>query len=172
MSNIKQAINSHNNTIITQNNIKAADINVKQCNCRRKDDCPLEGKCLTSAIVYQATITTSTEAPETYIGLTANTFKIRYSNHKSSIKHTSKRTDTELSKYIWKLKDSNTEYNIKWKIIKKATPYNNKSRRCGLCLWEKFYIICKPELCTLNKRNELASSCRHSAKYLLKNCIP
>ena len=29
--------------------------------------------------------------------------------------------------------------------------------------------ICKPELCTLNKRNELSSSCRHANKFLLTN---
>ena len=31
------------------------------------------------------------------------------------------------------------------------------------------YIIYRPELGTLNKRNELASACRHKAPFLLKN---
>ena len=41
--------------------------------------------------------------------------------------------------------------------------------RCNLCLWEKYFIICKPELAALNKRNELVSSCRHAKKFLLAN---
>ena len=45
------------------------------------------------------------------------------------------------------------------------------SERCNLCLWEKYLIICRPELATLNRRNELVSSCRHVRKYLLSNLI-
>ena len=41
-----------------------------------------------------------------------------------------------------------------------------------LCLWEKYFIICNAELVTLNKRNELATSCRHANKFLLKNFQP
>ena len=48
-----------------------------------------------------------------------------------------------------------------------ATIDNNKT--CNLCLKEKFLIICRPELSTLNKRNELVSSCRHRNKALLRN---
>ena len=33
----------------------------------------------------------------------------------------------------------------------------------------KYYIICKPELATLNKLSELVSSCRHARKFLLMN---
>ena len=43
------------------------------------------------------------------------------------------------------------------------------SKRCNLCLKEKLLIICRPELSTLNKRNELVSSCRHRNKTLLRN---
>ena len=31
---------------------------VKQCNCRKKDQCPLERQCLTNKILNQATVTT------------------------------------------------------------------------------------------------------------------
>jgi hypothetical protein len=34
-------------------------------------------------------------------------------------------------------------------------------------LWEKYFIICKPKMATLNKRNELVSACRHNKKFLL-----
>jgi hypothetical protein len=34
-------------------------------------------------------------------------------------------------------------------------------------LWEKYFIICKPKMATLNKCNELVSACRHNKKFLL-----
>ena len=43
------------------------------------------------------------------------------------------------------------------------------SDRCNLNLWEKYFIICRPELATLNKRNEVVTSCRHTNKFLLKD---
>ena len=97
-----------------------------------------------------------------------NTFKTRYLNHTSSFRHKTKRNATELSKHIWKLKDSNTSYTINWKIIKKSQTYSNKTKRCNLCMSEKFIIICHPELSSLNKRNELISTCRHRKKFLLR----
>jgi hypothetical protein len=48
-----------------------------------------------------------------------------------------------------------------------AKPYNCASNRCNLSLWEKYFIICKPKMATLNKRNELVSACRHNKKILL-----
>ena len=45
------------------------------------------------------------------------------------------------------------------------------SNKCNLCLFEKYVIICKKNLCSLNKRNELASSCPHRTRYLLKNFV-
>ena len=42
------------------------------------------------------------------------------------------------------------------------------SKRCNLCLTEKYNIICKPSLCTLNKRTEILSTCRHN--YIITCC--
>ena len=44
------------------------------CNCNKKEECPLPCVCLTSAIVYQAEVKTSEETT-TYIGITGGTFK-------------------------------------------------------------------------------------------------
>ena len=49
------------------------------CNCTKKPDCPLEGKCLQSNVIYKASVTTATTT-ETYVGLATN-FKERYRNH-------------------------------------------------------------------------------------------
>ena len=75
---------------------------------------------------------------------------------------------TELSKHIWSLKDQKITYQIKWRKIKQARSYSHVSKRCNLCLWETFFIIHRPEMSTLNSRNELISGCRHARKFLLK----
>lgn len=129
----------------------------------------LDEKCLTQNVVYQATASTQSSS-ETYVGLATN-FKERYRNHTASFRHQSKRNDTELSKHIWALKDNNKPFDIKWRIIKQCRPYSNVSNKCNLCLFEKFIIICRKNLCSLNKRNELASSCPHRNRYLLKNIL-
>lgn len=84
-------------------------------------------------------------------------------------RHSKHRNSTELSKHIWTLKDNNIEHYISWRILSSHSPYNSSSKRCNLCLKEKFLIIYRPKLSTLNKRNELVSSCRHRNKALLRN---
>ena len=76
-----------------------------------------------------------------------------------------------LDLYIWSLKDKSIPYNIKWRKVKQARSYSNISKRCNLCLWEKYFIIYKPDMSTLNNRSELISNCRHSKKFLLKNVL-
>ena len=66
-----------------------------------------------------------------------------------------------MSMFIWKLKKEEKQFKIKWKVIDKAKSFNPVTKRCNLCLKEKFYIIFKPELGSLNQRNELGSACRH-----------
>jgi hypothetical protein len=138
----------------------------KNCNCRRKDTCPMDGNCQNESIIYQAEVST-TDSKETYIGLCDTTFKLRHSNHKCSFNNETYGLSTELSKYIWSLKDKKINYNIKWRKIINARSYTNVSKKCNLCLWEKFFIICKPQMATLNKRSELMSGCRHSNKFSL-----
>ena len=76
---------------------------------------------------------------------------------------------TELSKYIWQLKDNSVNFNIKWSIIARARPYNNTTKRCDLCLTEKLMIIKFSSNNLLNKRSKLISKCRHENKFYLKN---
>ena len=175
MNNTKQIIDNHNKRILTastqiDNTAAAATIDNKTCNCRQKNTCPLDGNCLQSSVIYQATVTRKdNNTTETYIGLTENDFKTRYRNHIASFRHAKHRNSTELSKHIWTLKDNNIEHFISWRILASHSPYNSSSKRCNLCLKEKLLIICRPELSTLNKRNELVSSCRHRNKTLLRN---
>ena len=164
MPNMKSVIDATNKKL-TNPTSRNED---KPCNCRQKGSCPLTGKCRSSNLLYQATVSNLTkQTTETYIGLCSTEFKSRYANHKASFNHRNKQNQTELSKHVWGLKDSSVDYDIKWKIIAHAQPYNNRTKRCNLCILEKYYIICKPQLCTLNKRQELSSTCRHARSYLL-----
>ena len=130
MPNMKSIISSHNKHVLSNSTTQQPDT----CNCRKKPDCPLEGKCLQTNVIYQATVTTETTT-ETYVGLATN-FKERYRNHQTSFRHLNRRNETELSKYVWTLQDDKKSFKIKWTVLKKCKPYSN-SKKCYLCLYKK-----------------------------------
>ena len=49
-----------------------------------------------------------------------------------------------------------------------AAPYKDGTRRCGLCLTEKYVIARTDQEHLLNKRTEIISKCYHRNKYLIK----
>ena len=55
-----------------------------------------------------------------YFGLAATTFEERSRNHKKDFNHKQHSKNTELSKYIWSLKDEKTPYSIKWSIMERV----------------------------------------------------
>ena len=71
MPNMKSTIASHNKSILS--NITPAPTQQSRdgCNCRKKNECPLEGQCLQTNVVYQATVT-SEASTESYVGLATN----------------------------------------------------------------------------------------------------
>ena len=166
MKNMESIIKSHNKKLLNQF-LKSEDAPGRQCNCRSKDTCPLNGNCLTESVVYSATITAENET-STYIGMTEGPFKTRYSNHKSSFRLPQYRNATKLSEAVWTLKDNATPYTIKWDIVKRGTPYKNGRKYCDLCTSEKVEIILRskdPRL--INSRNEIMAKCRHKRKFRL-----
>ena len=162
MSNMETIIKAHNNKILNNDTGRTPET----CNCRRKEDCPLPERCTAKNVVYEAKVHTQSEE-KIYIGLTATSFKTRYTSHKASFTHRAKSNQTELSKYIWKLKDDGSPYTLTWRIKKQAQPYSPQSKRCNLCLWEKYFIITADKNTSLNSRTELISTCRHKMKYFL-----
>ena len=165
MDNMQSIINKHNKKVTS---IDTKPNSQDQCNCRDKDQCPIDNKCLTSGVIYNARVTTD-DTTKNYIGLTEGTFKQRFTQHKHSFRHRNQMNSTELSKYIWQLRDSKKDFNIKWTIICRARPYSNITKRCDLCTTEKLMIInSKPDE-LLNKRSELISKCRHENKFYLRN---
>ena len=137
MPNMGSIIKQHNNKILTSDGIPSNP----GCNCRLGTFlCPLKGKCLVKDVVYEATIVTDNDT-KFYIGSCATTFKARYSNHISNFKNAWSKNATELSGYIWELKEQNRQYKINWKILKYANSYKNGQKNCKLCLTEKMAIL-------------------------------
>ena len=66
------------------------------------------------------------------------------------------------------MKDLGKAFVLKWSIAAYAPPYRCGTRRCDLCITEK-YIIARADQKHLNKSAEFISKCRHRNKFLLKN---
>ena len=168
MPNMASHIASHNKKILQ----KSRDLEVqdgRSCNCENPENCPLNGNCLQEAVVYQADVTPETEEEQSYLGLTEPPFKGRWNDHCTSFRHQKYKSKSKLSSYIWKLQEKQENYQIKWSIIRKSTPYRTGSKKCDLCLWEKYYILNSDKERFLNKRDEILNKCRHRDKFLLKN---
>ena len=90
--------------------------------------------------IYKATVSLEKEQVA-YIGLTSTTSKERYNNRNKSFNHEKYENDTELSKYVWKLKKKNSKFSITWKIIIHATTKGRPSNQCNLCLEQKYQIL-------------------------------
>ena len=120
--------------------MKIKEEQIKLCNCRNRTFCPLQGNCLQKGVVYQAIVTqTNTMREDIYIGITENEFKTRNKQHTSSFRLSHKSSATSLSEHIWKLKESNTDHTVTWKILEKAQPYTPITGKCNLWTTEKAY---------------------------------
>ena len=115
------------------NNEKASSAG---CNCRNKNNCPLDNQCLTTATIYQAKVFEpgKDDDPKVYVGMAESEFKTRFYNHTLSFKNKDYANKTALSKFIWDLKKTKRDYEIKWSILKQAKPYASGTRVCKLCL--------------------------------------
>ena len=166
MPNVGSVITAHNKRILE--NIPPLEIG--GCNCQVKNQCPLNGHCLTDNLLYEATI--SSDIPnysdKIYKGITRLPFKTRDRNHKKSFNHPRYKNDTELSKEVWNVKSKEKNYMIKWKMIKQYPDYNPATKRCLLCINEKLHILEHKDDNILNKRSEIISKCRHQNRHKLK----
>ena len=167
MPNFASIIKSHNKKILNENIAKPTSASY---NCRVKASCPLDGNCLQSSLVYicKAATPKITNDYLHYIGLTENTSKDRLYKHKNSFRYESKKNATELSNLVWENKHANTETSLECKILDKAKSYEPGSRKCMLCLTEKYRILFS-KLNLLNLRSELVTKCRHENKFYLRN---
>ena len=103
MPNMGQAINKHNKKVSSQ---KLLQSDTPGCNCQGgPGTCPVDGKCQTQGVVYQATVLREDDnSTETYTGLTARRFKDRYYEHRQDFNNKT-REGTSLSHHVCNLKD-------------------------------------------------------------------
>ena len=161
--NMEAIIAAHNKNILNTNQTSARD-----CNCRDKNSCPMEGKCCERTLIYKAEIDIGGQK-KNYIGCTEGEFKTRYNGHKDSFKNEKKKASTTLSSIVW-ANNKNPSPQISWSILKKTHKYQAGSRICDLCVTEKVFILkAGKDRNNINKRNEIASLCVHRNKYKLAN---
>ena len=162
MPNMAQAVANHNSKLLSERAVEEPG-----CNCMGgKHSCPVDGKCGTAGVIYEAVVTEVTSGKkETYTGLTNRRFKDRLYEHTTSF---NKRGDkkTALSSHIWSLKDRGIQYDLSWRLKDRAATYNPATKSCRLCLKEKWHILYKADGATLNRRSEIFNSCMHKSNLL------
>ena len=149
LPNVTRQIKGNNRKVLHPEKI----MQLKGCSCANgPDNCIVEGgHCLTDNVVYLALLNYEQDHPITgvkesvrkeYFGLTSNQFKIRFASHKSSIKLPAYKTQTRLSRHVWKLKEANppVPFQLKFSIVKLAQSYTKESKFCFLCQAEKTFI--------------------------------
>ena len=148
MPSMARVIKNHNTEIVNSDSgcdrpdvTNGHTTDSTDCNCRVKQSCLLNGRCLTKSIVYRAEVREAgNDIVKTYTGLTERIFKQCYNNHLTTFRHQKYENSTGLSKYICKKKRDNEECDVKWSIVQRAKRYSNVSKRCDLCTTEKLKI--------------------------------
>ena len=164
--NVASIIKSHNKNLIytpIKNNLP--------CNCRKKYECPFDGKCRAENIVHKCVASIHGYPNKVYLGTAEGDFKQRFSNQQMTFNNEGHSADTKLSKHVWEVKRKlKIMSSLKWCIMKLVPAYSNISKKYQLCLQEKIEILNYPNPNdTLNKRSELISKCDHVNKFLLSS---
>jgi hypothetical protein len=134
-ANMAQAVVGHNSTI------KRKDrplVEQHGCNCRgRPKTCPVGGKCLTSCVVYEATVTeTQSGIWVTNTGITSKSFRGKLYEQNADMRKLDGRSKTCLSAHTWSLKDDGIDFNVTGKLKDRATAFNPITKQCRICLKE------------------------------------
>ena len=79
----------------------------------------MDGNCLSKCLIHKASVNITTN--KYYYVTCENTFTERYNNHECSYKSSEK--NTELSKYVWDLKEKNMNYFFDRDIAMKSQKY-------------------------------------------------
>ena len=171
-----QAVSRQNMKLLRENDQAE---NIPKCNCRGPVNCPVDGKCQSKGVVYRATIKqTLTGKEDTYTGMTGRSFKERLYEHNTDMRNRPKpkqngkqngNNTTKLREHVWKLKDQGIDFTVKWRILDRAPTFNPITRKCRVCLKEKFYIMYDKSGSSLNKRREVFNTCIHKKPKLLEN---
>ena len=75
--------------------------------------------------------------------------------------------------HVLRLKNGNHPFTITRRALALATypEFNPSTNSCRLCLMEKYTIMHRPDLATINQRDEFFTPCQHKQSKLLDNAI-
>ena len=99
LPNMGSAISRHNAKIL-----RGGRNDPPPCECQ-PEECPVEEKCKSSGVVYQATLRYQGDKIDKYVGLTERPFISRYEEHEKNFENRNPKNSTTLSKKIWNLQD-------------------------------------------------------------------
>ena len=97
------------NSVMPSHNKHSKSQNIVWVYLTKKESCPMYGECLTSQLVYRATVTNA---------IKENMKKEKHSNHKKDFQHQKYRSCTELAKHVWELKEKKHHANNQMRNIK------------------------------------------------------
>ena len=137
------------------------------CNCRIREDCPLQNQCLTPNIIYRAYV--CCEVKKDLFRDSTNSFK---RNRNRDFKQKYWIQSLKAQSYPNKsglLKDAGTPYTIYWSIVSKRKGSRNINY-CPLCLPKKYRLFeCFNIIDLLNRKSEFINACSHQqVNYYLK----
>ena len=157
MSNMASILSSHNLNVINPYKTRTYF-----CNCGTTESRPLQNQCITPKIIYWVEDENGANSKtKFYFGLPEAPFKDWFGNHIRDFQYKTYSKSTELSNYLWDLKETRINPIVKWSIVEKIQS-NTKINYCKLRLLEKLYIIDFIDVnCVMNKRNEFISGCKH-----------
>ena len=129
---IKSEISTHNKKILN----KPVNQNARKCNYINKNTCPLKGNCLLKNILHIPTMKSGKKnyQPRNYKGISENTLKKQYENHKRCLNIKKYKNDRKLSVEYWSLKAENSNPKVTWAVKNQFSAYNPQSKRYSLCL--------------------------------------
>ena len=170
LPNIKAKISSHNRHILNKDGANETN---GGCNCQRPLECPMDGECSVSDIVYRAKVVKTGDlrgSGHYYVGMASGRFKTRYNNHTKSFRNEKWENETELSKFVWSLKRKGVDFKVHFQTLSFEKPFKLESGKCQMCLKEKVEIIKNlkengPK--SINRRWEVFRRCLHRGKHLL-----
>ena len=90
MPNLERQKTRHNQKVLGDND-KNSNNEERTCNCKIKDECPVNETCLTRGVIYKATVKYNNKNMS-YIVSTGRQFKSRYNEHIESFRNKSKKT--------------------------------------------------------------------------------
>ena len=108
------------------------------CNCRTRENCSLQNHY--PELNNRADVeNNANKGTKIYFSLAETSSKVRFANHNKHFSHEQYKKSTELSKYIWLLKEDQITSRIRWSVVEKVYG-RTKINFCQLCLAEKLHL--------------------------------